>query len=604
MHARIDKSLLAQLDDGYGTIVVRVVVLERKSTTLPQVDVPVDAAPDEPVFDADKSPVSSYLETPRRGKLCCVFVVNGQRQHAWDNLFIVRDLGLKYLRKRMLVMVDVDGLRDEAIAELMQGTRHGFYEGRLYETLASRVIATLRNDPDLLRLEAEAEEEISDLQTGDEAVKSALDYLIQDHHDQASRTQSGSTQPGAELQGVPVAGDFPHEQGVIVEDDSSRGSSGEGPVLAMFPDVMTIRLRPNQLRRLAFGCRPSEEWRHVDDFSVETDPLVKELAISRELHPTGASVDLRFDEPDGFEEDEYPIETTLRVFGTFIDHRTPRFITRRLIVNRPRERKPRPKPALRDDPTFIRVTSRQPVKFSVDGADVHVKLRWDGKDHLAAGDSPIWTFVSTCTSGSPPWALTFTRPRDGRLELLIHAPADLEIGEELEFAVEAQGPAGKALQTSFSALVPEPREISVTTRGGSQRRPPYELKYVTKDDWDSDTCWDGEAWTQDDAGCFSTPTETTPLTLMINKDMGLLVSYRDSLLERKLAEATIVERTTKYTSHVAFHLYQMHMTMKPTEGPTPGASSEESDEATKYDAMRQEINRVAVTLLKLMEFSR
>ena len=102
--------------------------------------------------ERDKRPVSTFLEEPKRGKQCCVFLINGQRQHAWDNQFIMRDLDLKYLRNRMLVVVDCDGLKPRAIAELMRGHRLQFYEGDVYGAMEQRLIATLKGDPDLRRL--------------------------------------------------------------------------------------------------------------------------------------------------------------------------------------------------------------------------------------------------------------------------------------------------------------------------------------------------------------------------------------------------------------------------------------------------------------------
>jgi hypothetical protein len=125
-----------------------------------------------------------------------VFLINGQRQHAWDNQFIVRDLELKYLRNRMVVVIDCDGLKPDATAQLMQGSRNQFYEGQVYDALASRVTATLKGDPDLRGLEEEAEDEISNLQAGDEAVKAALDQLIEAHHDAATHVYPGHFEPG------------------------------------------------------------------------------------------------------------------------------------------------------------------------------------------------------------------------------------------------------------------------------------------------------------------------------------------------------------------------------------------------------------------------
>jgi hypothetical protein len=209
--AQLDKLLDTALNEGHGAITIRVVVLAKTlaagSAPSAADAMPVDAAPDEVLPDTDKRPISTFLEEPKRGRQCCVFLINGQRQHAWDNQFVVRDLDLKYLRNRMLVIVDCDGLKPEAIAELMQGSRHQFYEGNVYSAVESRVVATLKGDPDLRRLEEEAEDEISSLQAGDEAVKTALDQLIEAHHDAAARTDHGHMQSGAESrqEGAPGA---------------------------------------------------------------------------------------------------------------------------------------------------------------------------------------------------------------------------------------------------------------------------------------------------------------------------------------------------------------------------------------------------------------
>ena len=69
---------------------------------------------------------SAVISSNSRGKRCVVFLVNGQRQDSLDNSFIVQDLGFKYLRNRMMIAVDVDGLTPEAIGKMMQGSRQGF----------------------------------------------------------------------------------------------------------------------------------------------------------------------------------------------------------------------------------------------------------------------------------------------------------------------------------------------------------------------------------------------------------------------------------------------------------------------------------------------
>src|SRR5256885_207308 len=208
--SQLDKSVTTAVSKGFGTITIRVVVLQKQMAAAAapgeSIQLPLDAVSDEMLPETDKRPTSTFLEEPKRGRQVCVFLINGQRQHAWDNQFIVRDLELRYLRTRMLVVVDCDGLKPEAIAELMQGSRNQFYEGHVYSALESRVIATLKGDPDLRRLEEQAEDEIANLQAGDEAVKAALDQLIESHHDTAAHVTSGHKQVGEASHEEAVAG--------------------------------------------------------------------------------------------------------------------------------------------------------------------------------------------------------------------------------------------------------------------------------------------------------------------------------------------------------------------------------------------------------------
>jgi hypothetical protein len=83
----------------------------------------------------------------------------------------------------MMIAVDVDGLAPEAIARMMQGSRQGFYRGHIFAAISKRIVATLKNDPDLVRLEEEAEEAVSELSAGDDKVKQTLDQLIDSHHE-------------------------------------------------------------------------------------------------------------------------------------------------------------------------------------------------------------------------------------------------------------------------------------------------------------------------------------------------------------------------------------------------------------------------------------
>jgi hypothetical protein len=62
----------------------------------------------------------------------------------------------------------------------------------------------------------------------------------------------------------------------------------------------------------------------------------------------------------------------------------------------------------------------------------------------------------------------------------------------------------------------------------------------------------------------------------------------------------IQQRINKYTAHVAFHLYQMHLTKKEREAKIV---ADEVTQVPSDEQMQDEIKRVAVTLVKLMTVS-
>lgn len=598
------KSLDTDVDAGYGTIIIRVVVLEKNMASAPSLaesdSTPLDVAADEILPETDKRPISGFLEEPKRGRNVCVFLINGQRQHAWDNQFIVRDLDLKYLRNRMIVIVDCDGLRPEAIADLMQGSRAQFYEGKVYAALESRVLATLKGDPDLRRLEEEAEDDIANLQAGDEAVKSALDQLIDLHHDAALHPDHGHMQPGDLTRDWLPDGTLTQTQTVVAETSMAEAPVDHEPLLRLQPDVATIRLKPHEERRLVIATKPESAWNSLQTLTVTFDPPVKELQVVRTTQLMREGVALTFAEPEEFDRDEYPIETTLRAIAVFSAQPEPRLLERRVVIT-PGKQGPtidhQEKPLL-DDPTFVRVTSRQPIKITLGGPDLHVKLRWDGKDELVTSPHPEWAFHASCDSPSvePPFFLT--SPVEGRFELLIRSTPALSAGEQLKFDVEAHGP-GKTLATAFLADVvdpPSPRKIVAKASGGAQRRPPYDLKYIQRENWtdSSFTCF-GEQWSPLDPGSYEEPSLKSPLTIFINKDTDLLTSYRDQLLAKKYAESTIQQRINRYTTHIAFHLYQMFEIQRSRRG--------DSDSTPQELLLRDEIRRVAHTLIRLMEIT-
>ncbi|MEE8308126.1 MAG: hypothetical protein V3R81_12730, partial [Gammaproteobacteria bacterium] len=117
---------------------------------------------------------------------------------------------------------------------------------------------------------------------------------------------------------------------------------------------------------------------------------------------------------------------------------------------------------------------------------------------------------------------------------------------------------------------------------------------IGRDDYETAPCWDGMDWTDEDSGYFLEPTDSQPLTLMLNRDMRILREYQ-RWLTKKFTETEVERRINKYTSHVAFHLYQMYQSMRDD----PTTDQDETDRKC-----RSEIQRVSSTLIKLMEVSR
>ena len=586
-----------------GTISIRVFVLPPKPKKGAEkvAELPLDVREGEEFMLDEKgsTPVASYLEASR-GKRCIVYLVNGQRQEFDDNGFIVQDLGFRYLRSRMMVMVDVDGLAPEAIGRLMQGSRQGFYRGAVRETINRRVIATLRDDPDLLRLEQEAEEAVSELSAGDEKVKQTLDQLIESHHDKGHAFAegmggaAGDTHSGEELGFKTIKKD-----GLVILLPPDTGQAADYPVLTSQPAASIIRLRPNQPREIAIKSIPSGHWAAVAQFNVESDPNVLELNVKKEKLEDHGKLILTFNEPEGFDTDEYPVRATVKVTARFNGIVQARQVELSVVI------KPdvyRPDPKLVDDPVKLKVTSREPVKIRRGDADTHVRLRWDGKDRLLTDNVPAWKLSAKVVGHAGPQPdMNFSDPWAGRFSLLISPRPEWQPGERLNFEVTAVGPSRRELFAAFAADVidppqtPEkpdkgPRLVDGEFKTGSMRRPPYELKTITRDEYDQ-ACWNAAEWTDDDAGSFNAPTERAPLILIINQDMAALREFRQALAKRN-TEQDVQRKLNKYTSHIAFHLYQMYQA-------TIGKKDDDVDAADA--ARRDEIRRVALTMIKLMD---
>jgi hypothetical protein len=597
----IEKSLTAELVPAiWGTIDIRLVVVKAKPE-----EGPVDLQGSEEAIDDDlppmedtRRPLESYLEK-KGGHGYVAFLVNGQRHDQLDEWFVGRDLGFKYLKGRTMIVVEVDGLSPEAIAQLLQSSRQGFYKGDVWDAMHRRLVAVLKNDPDLKQLEADAEQAVSELRSGDAVVRRKLDELIEGHHNAAEREQLGTLAPGATGEGGSkgtVNGQF------VVEADPETGEPGHGPVLVCNHAGSVIRLHPNEKRTLKVTSFPEGTWGQIREPQVVISPTIPELKTAQRIDGNEMEIDLNFVAAEDFPSEDYPVVASLAVSARISGAPEPRLLERELMVSLKKPREPRPPQPLRVHPTFLRVISRQPVKLQPGGAFTHVRLRWDGEDELVNGLNPSWRFTATCLSLNAFPTPVFSQPRGGNFEVLLETPVGLLPGHELDFQITATGPSGAILATPFKGTVsepppsPEPRRVAAQGPVGAGRKAPYDLVYIKRDEWKSGTvqCWGQGDWTEDDAGCFLEPTQSKPLVLVLNEDARVLKAATDKMLDRKLEPSTVKERTSRYQAHVALHLYRMYLDNR--------RAQEQDDDAARPSEyqLRAEINRVAATLSDLM----
>ncbi len=378
------------------------------------------------------------------------------------------------------------------------------------------------------------------------------------------------------------------------------GQAADYPVLMSQPASSIIRLRPNQPREIGIKSIPSGHWAAIAQFNAESDPGVLELNVKKEKLDDHGKLTLTFTEPEGFDTDQYPVRAMVKVTARFNGIAEPRQMELAVLI------KPdtyRPDPLLLEDPMSLKVTSREPVKLRRGENDTHVRLRWDGKDRLLTANVPKWKLSATLVGdGKPQPEMNFSDPLAGRFSLLISPRPEWQAGERQKFEVTATGPGGRELLAVFEADVidplpspeqkPEkgPRLVDGEFKTGSMRRPPYQLKVIKRDEY-AQRCWDAEEWTDEDAGAFLRPTDRAPLILIINEDLASLRDFKKALTKRN-TEQDVQRKVNKYTSHIAFHLYQMYQA-------TQGKKDADVDAADR--ARREEIHRVAMTMIKLMD---
>ena len=146
---------------------------------------------------------------------------------------------------------------------------------------------------------------------------------------------------------------------------------------------------------------------------------------------------------------------------------------------------------------------------------------------------------------------------------------------------------------------PEPRKTKEQiAAGATQRRPPYDLKVVKEEQWETTPCWASPKWTKDDVWCFEEPTASNLLTLIVNEDAEILKQAREQMVAKQLDENTVKERLGRYTAHIYFHLFKMY---EYSEALKKQHQEDDTIHLPSYSELRGEINRVGITLASLMD---
>lgn len=99
-----------------------------------------------------KTPSAAFVEPSRP----IVLTLNGQSHAEFSSLLVRRYAELPYLRSRLIVHVDCNGLTPDAKRTLFVSNREEARRGALYDLVQSEVIRALKSDDDLARLNAEA----------------------------------------------------------------------------------------------------------------------------------------------------------------------------------------------------------------------------------------------------------------------------------------------------------------------------------------------------------------------------------------------------------------------------------------------------------------
>lgn len=130
-----------------------------------------------------KVPIAAFVEPSRP----IVMTLNGQTHAEMTSLLVRKKAELPYLRARLIVHIDCNGLTPEARRTLFVSNREEARRGALYDLVEAEVVRALKADDELARLNAEAR-----------------DKGLREEDEDAAKQMRSEVAKLLRLQGVPV----------------------------------------------------------------------------------------------------------------------------------------------------------------------------------------------------------------------------------------------------------------------------------------------------------------------------------------------------------------------------------------------------------------
>ena len=155
-----------------------------------------------------KTPIAAFVEPGKP----IVLTLNGQTHAEMSAVLVRKGAELPYLRSRLIVHVDCNGLTPEAKRTLFVSNREEARRGALYDLVQGEVVRALRADDELARLNAEAR-----------------DKGLREEDEGAAQQMRSDVAKLLRLQGVPIVEGMAAATGGGEREDQPKPGKPRGP---------------------------------------------------------------------------------------------------------------------------------------------------------------------------------------------------------------------------------------------------------------------------------------------------------------------------------------------------------------------------------------